>query len=75
MDNITNYERIKNMSVEEMAKWITGVRFVYECNAHGKDANLLLKSLDDKTKLELGKWFEDSIKEQKQWLNSEVDDG
>ena len=66
MDNITNYERIKNMSVEEMAKFMFWVknrgcvegRFCSECQdcICYEDDEICLCGIE-------------------KWLNSEVDDG
>ena len=43
---MTNFDKIKQMSVDELAEFITGVRFVYECNAFGKEAQPFMKRLD-----------------------------
>ena len=70
---MTNFEKIKQMSVDELAEFMTGVRFVYECNAFGKEAQPFMERLDKNSKKELAKWFVDSNKEQKKWLESEAD--
>ncbi len=65
MDNITNYERIKNMSVEELAEFICGIYDDYD----DIQRTFCYKFING---IEIPDYDEDKIKD---WLNSEVDDG
>lgn len=68
----TNYDRIKSMSVEEMAKWITDIKLLFECHAYGHDANDIISKLNDAEKQELDEWAKDENEIYKQWLLQEV---
>ncbi len=65
MDNKTNYERIKNMSIEEMAEFICGIYDDYD----DTQRTMCYKFING---IEIPDYDEDRIKE---WLNSEVEDG
>lgn len=69
---ITNYDRIKSMSVEEMARWIVGLKLVFECHALGGDAHEVLPKLNNSEKQELDEWLEEGKATYKQWLLQEV---
>ena len=69
---MTNYDRIKSMSVEEMAKWITGIKLLFECHAYGHDANNIISKFNDAEKQELDEWAKGENEIYKQWLLQEV---
>lgn len=69
---MTNYDRIKSMSVEEMAEWITGTKLVFECHALGGDAHEVVSKLNNSEKQELDEWLEEEKTTYKQWLLQEV---
>jgi rRNA maturation protein Nop10 len=68
----TNYDRIKSMSVEEMAEWIVGTKLVFECHALGGDAHEAVSKLNNSGKQELDEWLEEEKTTYKQWLLQEV---
>ena len=49
-DKITNYERIKNMSVEEMAGLIVDFHFVFQCKSYGLDPKTIYESMNEEDK-------------------------
>lgn len=71
---MTNYDRIKSMSVEEMAEWIVGLKLVFECHALGGDARKVFLKLNNSVKKELDKWSKEEKRTYKQWLLQEVSD-
>ena len=68
----TNYDRIKSMSVEEMAEWIVGLKLVFECHALGGDAREAVSKLNNSGKKELDHWLGEEKATYKQWLLQEV---
>ena len=68
----TNYDRIKSMSVEEMAEWIVGLKLVFECHALGGDAHEVVSKLNNSEKKELDHWLGEAKATYKQWLLQEV---
>ncbi len=65
MDNITNYERIRNMSLEDLAE---------------KATMKMLKNIRNDCWMSMIDWTfysskEETVKHNIRWLNSEVDDG
>lgn len=69
---MTNYDRIKSMSVEEMSEWIVGLKLVFECHALGGDAHEVVSKLNNSQKQELDDWSEEEKATYKQWLLQEV---
>ena len=68
----TNYDRIKSMSVEEMAEWIVGLKLLFECHALGGDTHEVVSKLNNSEKQELDDWSEKEKTTYKQWLLQEV---
>nr|DAJ50703.1 MAG TPA: hypothetical protein [Caudoviricetes sp.] len=61
---MTNYERIKNMSIEEMAKWLDEMLFgkiqdIYKCGYYENDSE---------------SQYQLCVKDRKSWLESEVEE-
>ena len=71
---MTNYERIKQMSIEEMADWIVGLKLVFECHALGGNAHEMVPKLNNSAKQELDEWMEEEKETYKQWLLQEVEE-
>ena len=70
---MTNFEKIKQMSVNELAEFMTGIRFAFSLDVLKLNYEKYIDGLNEKETKELSKWFDDSNKEQKQWLESEAD--
>ena len=70
---MTNFEKIKQMSVDELAEFMTGIRFAFSLDVLKLNYEKYIDGLNEKETEELSKWFDDSNKEQKQWLESEAD--
>lgn len=71
---ITNYDRIKSMSVEEMAEWIVGIKLKFGIESHKHDANVIISKLNEEEKQELNEWWSNENKTYTQWLLQEVSD-
>lgn len=71
---MTNYDRIKSMSVEEMAEWIVGIKLKFGIESHKHDANVIISKLNEKERQELNDWWDDEKATYKQWLLQEVSD-
>lgn len=67
---MTNFEKIKQMSVDELAEFITGVRFVYECNAFGKEAQPFMEGLAKNSKKNLQNGLLIAIKSKRNGLKA-----
>lgn len=67
---MTNYEKIKNMSVEEMAEWLDEIISGNSCYLCAKNdigkRDCWLKSLSDRIRL--------CVKNRRLWLESEVEE-
>lgn len=74
MKKITNYNRIKSMSVEEMAEWIVGIKLKFGIESHKHDANVIISKLNEEEKQELNGWWDDEKKTYTQWLLQDVSD-
>ena len=70
---MTNFEKIKKMSVDELAEFMTGIRLAFSLDALKLNYEKYIYGLSEKETEELNKWFDDSNKEQKKWLESEAD--
>ncbi len=75
MDNITNYERIKNMSVEEMADLIVQFHFVFHCKAYELNPKTVYENMNEEDKKKNKEWEEEMRPIWEQWLLQEVDNG
>ena len=70
---MTNFEKIKKMSITELAEFVTGIRFAFSLDALKLNYEKYIDGLSEKETEELSKWFDDSNKKQKQWLESEAE--
>lgn len=71
---MTNYDRIKQMSVEEMAELLVTLNYAIECRHYNLDAREVYKNLTEEEKRETDKWEEQSKPLYKKWLLQEVEE-
>lgn len=71
---MTNYDRIKSMSVEEMAELLVTLNYAIECRHYNLDAREVYKNLTEEEKQETDKWEEQSKLLYKKWLLQEVEE-
>ena len=69
---MTNYDRIKSMSVEEMAELLVTLHYAMECRHYNLNAREVYKNLIEEEKQKTDKWEEESKPLWKQWLLQEV---
>ena len=70
---MTNYDRIKQMSVDKMAEFFVTVHYAMECIHYNLDAREVYKNLTKEEKQKTDIWEEESKPLWKQWLLQEVE--
>jgi hypothetical protein len=68
----TNYDRIKSMSVEEMAGLIVDFHFVFQCKSYGLDPKTTYENMSEEDKKNNNEWEEEMRPIWEQWLLQEV---
>ena len=70
----TNYDRIKSMSVEEMAGLIVDFHFVFQCKSYGLDPKTIYENMNEEDKKKNKEWEEEMRLIWERWLLQEVSD-
>lgn len=70
----TNYERIKSMSVEEMAGLIVDFHFVFQCKSYGLDPKTTYENMNEEDKKKNKEWEEEMRPIWERWLLQEVNE-
>ena len=68
----TNYDRIKSMSVEEMAGLIVDFHFVFQCKSYGLDPKTIYENMNEEDKKKNKEWEEEMRPIWERWLLQEV---
>ena len=71
---MTNYERIKQMSIEEMAEFIVKIKMIFSEDIYihiQEEIKDYIIKIDDK---KIKKWVRKECEFYKQWLESEVEE-
>lgn len=71
-DIVTNYDRIKSMSVEEMAELIVDFHFVFQCKSYGLDPKTTYENMNEEDKKKNKEWEEEMRPIWERWLLQEV---
>lgn len=69
---MTNYDRIKSMSVEEMAGLIVDFQFVFQCKSYGLNPKTVYENMDEEDKKKNKEWEEEMRPIWERWLLKEV---
>ncbi len=71
---MTNYDRIKSMSVEEIAGMIVDFHFVFQCKSYGLNPKTVYENMDEEDKKKNKEWEEEMRPIWERWLLKEVSD-
>lgn len=70
----TNYDRIKSMSVEEIAGLIVDFQFVFQCKSYGLNPKTVYENMDEEDKKKNKEWEEEMRPIWERWLLKEVEE-
>lgn len=69
---MTNYDRIKSMSVEEMAGLIVDFHFVFQCKSYGLNPKTVYENMSEADKKKNKEWEEEMRPIWERWLLQEA---
>ena len=71
---MTNFDLIKQMSIEEMARLIVYFHFVFQCKSYGLNPKTVYENMDEDDKKKNKEWEEEMRPIWERWLLHEVNE-